>query len=471
MNNWLGLALAFSLSMATSSHASAQSARTADGVAAFVRGDYDAAVELLKPAAESWQIPYDSTALFFMALMYDKGLGVSQDPVRACALLLRTSAPGSELGSGLTFAIQTLIEDLHLRLGPEQMARCMTLMEIGFERVGQSATISLAAGHWISIVQSPERREVMARIEYGGKQSEVEVFVPFHHGVRFLPFTVTELTSLRPQPVPRYFLESFIWVPARTNQWTLIWSVSEVVRDTLVQIAFREVQTREGEQPPHVDVSELRRLVTVRVNADGDAEWAVLVPADPAARSREPRSDVIETPGERQERAVAEAALKEAEDKVDGQLRRELTRRPTFAYSHATEGCWGLMAYGWSVDRTEAITFELDRSQLRASESPISFDLAGRPDLDVTVHVYASPPRQWPFCDDVVRQEPVVRENWKAIAGVMAIELSPVFRVREPGTYRATIRLTGGEFISATGVRVRQSQPITLSTVMRGPSQ
>jgi hypothetical protein len=467
MNQWLGLALTFSVAMAAPSHALAQSARTADGVAAFVRGDYEGAVELLKPAAESWQMPYDSTALFFMALMYDNGLGVSQDPVRACALLLRTSAPGSELGSGLTFAIQTLVEDLHLRLGPEQMARCMALMEIGFERGGQSATFSLAAGHWISIDQSPERREVMARIEYRGKQSDVEVFVPFHHGVRLLPFTVTELTSLRPQPAPRYFLESFIWVPARTNQWTLIWSVSEVVRDTLVQIAFREVQTREGEQTPHIDVSELRRLATVRVT-DGDAEWAVLVPAEPGARSREPRSDVIETPGERQERAATEAARKAADDKVDWALRRELTRRPTFAYSQATEGCWGLLAYGWSADRTEAITFELDRSQLRA-ESPISFDLAGRPDPDVTVHVYASPPRQWPFCDDVVRQEPVVRENWKAIAGVMSVELSPVFRVREPESYRATIRLTGAEFVSATGARVRQSQPITLSTIVRLP--
>jgi hypothetical protein len=60
-------------------------------------------------------------------------------------------------------------------------------------------------------------------------------------------------------------------------------------------------------------------------------------------------------------------------------------------------------------------------------------------------------------------------EVWRAVAGTATVELVPVFRVREPGTYRATIRLTGAEFISATGARARQSQPITLSTIVQIP--
>ena len=60
-------------------------------------------------------------------------------------------------------------------------------------------------------------------------------------------------------------------------------------------------------------------------------------------------------------------------------------------------------------------------------------------------------------------------EGWRAFSGTVTIELAPVFRVREPGTYRATIRLSRAEFISATGARVRQSQPITLSTTFRAP--
>jgi hypothetical protein len=59
-------------------------------------------------------------------------------------------------------------------------------------------------------------------------------------------------------------------------------------------------------------------------------------------------------------------------------------------------------------------------------------------------------------------------EQWRAVAGTITVELSPVFRVREPETYRPTIRLTGAEFISATGTRGRQSLPITLTTTVRG---
>ncbi len=37
-------------------------------------------------------MPHDNIAAFFMAMMYDNGLGVAPDPVRACALLLRTTS-------------------------------------------------------------------------------------------------------------------------------------------------------------------------------------------------------------------------------------------------------------------------------------------------------------------------------------------------------------------------------------------
>ena len=80
------------------------------------------------------------------------------------------------------------------------------------------------------------------------------------------------------------------------------------------------------------------------------------------------------------------------------------------------------------------------------------------------------PRRDWPFCSDVhvIGDE---GEQWRAVTGTIAVELSPVFRVREPETNRATIRLMGAEFISATGALVRQSQPITLSTIVRLPQQ
>ena len=400
--------------------------------------------------------------------MYDNGLGVAPDPVRACALLLRTSAPfpGSELGSGMTFAVQTLSQDLSLRLGPEQMAKCMLQVDIGFARDAHQSTFSLSAGHWISIDVSPERREVMARIEYGGKQHDVEVFVPVHTGIRFLPFTVTEVTSLRPQPTSRYFLESFIWAPAETSRWHLVWSLFEVIRDNVVPITSADLETYEGEQPPTLDASELRRLATVRVNGDGDAEWAVLAPARMGPRAAQKRSDVIEPEVERQERAAVEGERKAREEKVDWARTRELTRTPALSYPDAARGCgW---VYGWSADRAEAIMIG-GRIQPSAS-APLRFDLTAAPDVDVKVNVYGSARRE--FCSDVRVPGAVdVWETWRASAGILTIELSPVFRVREPDTYRATIRLTGAEFVGPTGTRVRQPQPITLSTIVRMPQQ
>ena len=88
--------------------------------------------------------------------------------------------------------------------------------------------------------------------------------------------------------------------------------------------------------------------------------------------------------------------------------------------------------------------------------------------FDMRVHVYDAPQQRFPFCSDV-RLRGDEGEVWRAVAGTATIELAPTFRVREPEVYRATIRLTGAEFVSATGTRVRQSQPITLSTIVRGP--
>lgn len=51
----------------------------------------------------------------------------------------------------------------------------------------------------------------------------------------------------------------------------------------------------------------------------------------------------------------------------------------------------------------------------------------------------------------------------------MTIELAPVFRVREPDTYRAAIRIEGAEFVNAAGARARAVQPIALTLTMTMP--
>ncbi len=441
--------------------AAAQSARTEEGVAAFVQGDYERAVEILRPAAERWQLPYDNTAAFFMALMYDNGLGVAPDPLKACALLLRTSVWQEKTAPALIYAVQALVDDFNSRLGP-QMGQCMLLADIGFNRTAQKATFTLAAGHWISIEVSPERRDPVAQIEYGGKLRDVEsIGFPNITGVQYLPFTVTELTSLRPRPERRHFLEAFVLLPVQANRWNLMWFVFEVIRDTLVQVTAEEIQTVDGDEPPHYEVTDLRRLASVRVNADGDAEWVVLAHADR-------RSDVIETQAEREEVAAERLARQKAEKEIDWKLRRPPNRAPSLAYSVAgSEGCMGPFVIGSSRDRTEGIMLDLGPAAFeRAGPAVLTFGQTQG--FDMRVHVYDAPQQRFPFCSDV-RSTGDEGEVWRAITGTATIELAPVFRVREPAVYRATIRLTDAEFVSATGTRVRQSQPITLSTIVRGP--
>jgi hypothetical protein len=386
---------------------------------------------------------------------------VAPDPLKACALLLRTSVWQEKSAPALIYAVQALADDFNSRLGP-QMGQCMLLADIGFNRTAQKATFTLAPGHWISTEISPERRDPVAQIEYGGKLRDVEsIGLPNMAGVQYLPFTVTELTSLRPRPERRHFLEAFVFLPVQANRWNLMWFVFEVVRDTLVQVTAEELQTVDGDEPPHYEVTDLRRLAAVRVNADGDAEWAVLADADR-------RVDVIETPAEREEVAAERVARQKAENEVDWKVRRPPNRAPLLAYSvSASEGCMGPFAIGSSPDRTEGIALDL---------GPAAFERAARMVLtigqtqgfDMSVHVYAAPQQRFPFCSDL-RVRGDEGEVWRAVAGTATVELAPAFRVRQPESYRATIRLTGAEFVSATGARVRQSQPIALSTIVQLP--
>jgi hypothetical protein len=130
--------------------------------------------------------------------------------------------------------------------------------------------------------------------------------------------------------------------------------------------------------------------------------------------------------------------------------------------------------YGWSDDRTEMITVRADKQLLNLSTTPASFDLARQTaTIEAVIHVYALPRGNQQFCSDV--GSPIAAgpggldEAWRAVAGTITIELSPPgVRARSPHLYRATVRLTNGEFVNGSGARVRQSQPITLSAVVGG---
>jgi TPR repeat protein len=72
---------------------------TADGVEAFVRGDYQRAADILKPIAEKSPLP-DYAARFLMGAMYENGLGVTADQMRACASYMRAALGRRALPAG-----------------------------------------------------------------------------------------------------------------------------------------------------------------------------------------------------------------------------------------------------------------------------------------------------------------------------------------------------------------------------------
>ena len=150
---------------------------------------------------------------------------------------------------------------------------------------------------------------------------------------------------------------------------------------------------------------------------------------------------------------------------MDWKRVRDPHRTPTLTYSDA-DGCGGVFVYGWSNDRTEALAVRANKDRLQLSTTPRTFDIASHgADLEVVAHVFAQPMRSLPFCTDMSGRE--TQEAWKAIAGVVTIELSPPgVRARAPFLYRATIRIAGAEFVNTSGVRIRLMQPITVTAIV-----
>jgi hypothetical protein len=418
---------------------------TADGVDAFVRGDYARAAQILKPIAESWP-PGDPTAAFFLATLYENGLGVPADPLRACALYVRALNPENPFSRSADVLAQVFFQT-----SQSAIQDCPQLAILGFEHGFQPVTFTLESGHWITL-------DVRGgTITFEGKDKR------FDHGlatggVRFLPVEHTELAVGPARSTRRHFIEFFAWRPGQKPlTWTLFWHVFEVVRNDLVGIITERLVTVAGERPPTAPV-DVRAMARLRVNEKGDAEWAVLT-------EQTQRSEVIETEAERLEVREQASARKAAEARVDWQRVRDAHRAPTLIYADA-EGCANIFVYGRSDDRTEAITIRADKDALGLSTAPRMFDLASlHSNLEVLVRVYQRPVRR-PFCTDSGGSEGPP-ETWRATRGTVTIELSPPgVRAGLPAAYRATIRIVGAEFVSASGVRVKQVQPITLTAIV-----
>ena len=426
---------------------------TADGVVALARGDYQRAVEILRPIAEDWRSD-DTAAQFFMAGLYETGRGVPADPLRACALYQRASSKHDHpFGQ----------EALHLfiasssRGGREFDRECQLLANIGFDHGFEPVTFDLGPGHSI------EWTLTAATVTYQGqtKREEMGIEVP---GARFLPLQHTELATGPTRSLTRHFIEVFVWEPkGRSGGWNLRWHIFEVVRDQIIRVdTVESLATVEGDAPPARDAIDVREYAVVRVGDAGHAEWAVLKGPHRATQQ-------IESDAERREVRDAEAARAAAMKRVDWDDRYDVYRQPAMTYVDA-EGCGHVQVYGWTADRAEALVVRVGGEELSLSTQPATFDLSREPvNISVEAHVYAKPQRQFYFCSDVVVHESdsIGPEKWRAVAGTIRVELSPPgIRARAPHLRRATVTLSDVVLQNSAGTRVRVPRPVRLTAIV-----
>jgi hypothetical protein len=367
---------------------------------------------------------------------------------------MQAAGPG---GGGTPFAVaaNTMVRALHESMTREEFDDCELFSHLGFDHGFQPATFELEPGHWISWDLKG------ATISYGGKETRIQRPLGRGYGSVFLPLQHTVLTAGPTLSMRRHFIEMSVWVPARDRKtWTLWWDLYEVVRNELIVVATESslttVSTQEPPTAPPFDVHEFAR---VRVDDNGNAEWAVL--AGPRKRTEAIESDAV-----RQEEKQQKLALAAADARVDWKLERDVRRTPALTYVDGN-GCGNVFVYGWSDDRTEAISVSADSRLLQLSTTARTFDMAvAQTGLEVVVHLYPQPRRSWPFCTDL-RNPGEQEETWRATGGTVTIELTARgVSPREPSLYRATIRIVGAEFINSSGVRVKQVQPIALTAMV-----
>jgi hypothetical protein len=433
--------------------------RTADGVVALARGDYQRAVEILKPIAENWRSK-DTVAQFFMAGLYETGHGVPADSLRACALYARAAGNhDSPFGRQAVPLFRALTSGRGLQFDHE----CQRLANVGFDTAFEPVTFDLGPGHFVEWTSSN------ASVTYEGRTNSHPIDLA-QAGARFLPPQHTQLGTGPTRALSRHFVEVVFWSPAwKANQWTgqwnLQWHVFEIVRDEIIRIDTPPdpLVTVGGDVPPSADAFNVRDYAVVRVDQDGNAEWAVL-------KGSHARSERIETDAERREEREVSLARDAALKKVDWKRRSDVHRQPLMTYAES-DGCGLIQVYGWTPNRDEAIVVRANTQELGLTTGSVMFDLARNSStISIDTYVYEAALRSFDFCSDIRMPrgpDAIGPEVWRAIAGSISIELSPPgVRARRPSERRATVTLTNMVLRNAAGTVVKVPGPIRLSAIV-----
>ncbi|MGB2715362.1 MAG: hypothetical protein WBC51_14360 [Vicinamibacterales bacterium] len=425
--------------------------RTEEGVVALARGDYLRAVEILRPIAEDWRST-DRTAQFFMAGLYETGRGVPLDPLRACALYMRASSTDSNpFGQQAAMMLPAMMGQ-----GEEFNAECQLLANVGFDHGLEPVTFDLGPGHFVELTVSA------VSVTYQGRtRREPTAFTA--PGARFLPPQYTELATGPTRSLRRHFIDGFMWRPSTPTgpPWELFWGLSEVVDHQIIGIETSgPLATVDGDAPPPRESFNVREYAVVRVDDEGNAEWAVL---------KGPRrmTQRIETEAERREVREMELARDAALKRVDWSRQYDVARSPAMSYVDSG-GCGNFHLYGWTADRAEAVSVRVDAPALGLSTDLATFDLSRQSaNISVQTYVYASSRRQFDFCSDVRIPEAVEPVAWRAVAGTITIELSPHgIRAATPNARRATVTLTNVVLRNGAGTTLKIVGPVRLTAIV-----
>jgi hypothetical protein len=375
--------------------------------------------------------------------MYENGLGVQVDHTRACALYSRASVDDAGLFGSQAAPLMQAVSQI---LGPAGFNECVLLSTVGFDHDLEKTTVQLGPGHWVVWDLTG------ATVGYDGKERHIDIGLA-RTGSIFLPLRQVQLMTGPDRLQRRDFVEAFMWHPTTdVRTWSLECRLYEVVRDDVVELGGETLTTVFGSRPPSPLPFDLDNVVRLRVNDSGDAEWEV-------AGVSGTRTNVIESPEARDSRRARETARAEADKQVPWDRVLDAARRPTLTYVEA-DGCFDILVYGWTGDRSEAIAIRADKNVLQLSAQARTFDLAApQAGLGLTLHMYERALRRWPFCTDAIIGPGPAEVTWHATSGTITIEL--------PQPDRATIQIRGAEFVNDSGAHVRQVRPITLSTTVR----
>jgi hypothetical protein len=325
-------ALVAALIVAMAGRASAQQG-TADGIAALARGDYARAVEILKPIAESAD-SRDAAAQFVMGGLYEAGHGVPADPLRACALYIRS---GSALDNPFGRQAMRLVGRSFER-GTTFAEECQALANVGFDHGFEPTVFHLGPSHSVELTLSA------ATVTCRGRATRTPM--PFTMpGIRFRPARYTELATGTTGAVKRHFIEIVFWSPAKSG-WELHWNLFEAVGAELVSVApMEKLAIGEGNAPPATSALDPADYAVVRVDEEGSAEWAIL-------KGDRRRRERIESEAERQEQRANALARDAALKAVDWTRRPDPSRRPTVQIADA-EGCGNILVFGCATVKIE----------------------------------------------------------------------------------------------------------------------